>query len=56
MKNYLNGIITGVVVGATVGMIVMPQLDRRTQRMIKKAGRKVIDFAENSYENVMEII
>ncbi|SFU50554.1 hypothetical protein SAMN04487886_10432 [Clostridium sp. DSM 8431] len=51
MSKYLNGMMTGVMVGAAVGMTVMPQLDRRTQRMVKRAGRKIIDLAENSYEN-----
>lgn len=56
MKKYLNGMITGVVVGTAVGMAVLPQLDRKTQRMVKKAGRKIMDVAENSYESVMDII
>lgn len=56
MKKYLNGIMTGVVVGAAVGMVVMPQLDRKTQKMVRKAGKKIVDFAENSYENMINII
>ncbi len=56
MKKYLNGMMTGVIVGATVSMMVMPQLDRKTQKRVKRVGRKIIDFAENSYENMMEII
>lgn len=56
MKRYLNGMMTGVVVGAALGMAVMPQLDRRTQKMVKKVGRRVMDFAEDSYENMMGII
>ena len=43
-------------IGAAVGMAVMPQLDRKTQKMLKKAGRKLVNFAENSYENVINII
>ena len=56
MKKYLNGMMTGVIVGAAVGMAVMPQLDRKTQKMVRKAGKKLVNFAESSYENVINII
>ena len=56
MKKYLNGMMTGVIVGATVGMAVMPQLDRKTQKMVKNAGKKLVNFAESSYEIVINII
>lgn len=56
MGKYINGMIAGVIVGATIGMIVMPQLDRRTQRKIKKAGCRLLDFAEDSCGDIMELI
>ena len=56
MRKYLNGMMTCVIVGAAVGMAVMPQLDRKTQKMVRKAGKKLVNFAENSYENVINII
>lgn len=56
MGKYINGMIAGVIVGATIGMIVMPQLDRRTQKKIKKAGCRLLDFAEDSCGDIMEFI
>lgn len=53
MNKYLYGVVTGMVVGASVGMMVVPQLDRKTQKTMKKAGRKVINFAGDSYEGIM---
>ena len=53
---YLSGMVTGIVVGATVGAMVLPQLDRKTQRAVKKAGKTMLGMAEDSYEGMMGII
>ena len=53
MGKYINGMITGIVVGATVGVMVLPQLDRKTQRAVKRTGQKILDMAEDSYLDVM---
>ena len=50
---YLSGMVTGIVVGATVGAMVLPQLDRKTQRAVKKAGKTMLGMAEDSYEGMM---
>lgn len=52
MKKYLCGMVTGVMIGATVAMIVVPQLDRKTQRAMKKYGRRVMDMAEDSIDGI----
>ena len=31
MGRYISGMVAGLAVGATIGMIVMPQLDRKTR-------------------------
>ena len=36
MGRYISGMVAGLAVGATIGMIVMPQLDRKTQKKLKK--------------------
>ncbi|ABG83802.1 hypothetical protein CPF_1702 [Clostridium perfringens ATCC 13124] len=35
-------------IGAAVGMMVTPNLDRKTQRALKKASRRMIDAAGES--------
>ncbi|MBL4932432.1 MULTISPECIES: hypothetical protein [Clostridium] len=50
MKKYLSGITTGAIVGAAFGMMILPQLDRRTQKTFRKVGRKVIDMAEDKVD------
>lgn len=54
MGKFLTGITTGAIVGAAVGMIVMPQLDRRTQRSIKRMGKRVMHVAEDTYGNMID--
>lgn len=56
MGRYISGMVAGLAVGATIGMIVMPQLDRKTQKKIKKAGCKLLDFAEDSCGDIIDFI
>ena len=56
MGRYISGMVAGLAVGATIGMIAMPQLDRKTQKKIKKAGCKLLDFAEDSYGDIIDFI
>lgn len=53
MGKYINGMVAGLLVGATIGMMVLPQLDRKTQKKIKKAGCRLLDFADDSCESIM---
>lgn len=53
---YISGMITGVIVGAAVGMIILPQLDRKTQKAVKRTGQRILNFAEDSYDGIREFI
>ena len=53
MNKYLSGMATGIIVGASIGMMVFPQLDRKTQRKMRNVGNKVIDIATDSCHGVM---
>ena len=53
MGKFTKGIVAGALISTAVGMVVMPNLDRRTQRKMKKAGMKMRDMAEDTYENRM---
>ncbi|MEQ8156054.1 MAG: YtxH domain-containing protein [Clostridiaceae bacterium] len=48
MKGFFTGVTTGAIVGAAFGMMMLPQLDRRTQRTFRRAGKRVFEMAENS--------
>ncbi|NFE84846.1 YtxH domain-containing protein [Clostridium botulinum] len=53
MGNFTKGIVAGALISTAVGIMVMPNLDRRTQRKMKKAGIKMRDMAEDTYERMM---
>ena len=42
-------LVGGMVLGAAIGMMVFPQLDRKIQRSMKKAGNRVLDMAEDTF-------
>lgn len=43
----------GLVIGTVMGMIMFPELDRKTQKNIKKAKRKAMCMANDTYDNIM---
>lgn len=53
MKKFMSGITTGAIMGAAFGMMVLPQLDRRTQKAFRKAGKKVMHAAGETYVDMM---
>ena len=53
MGKYLKAITAGMVVGAAVGMAMIPQLNCKTRRKIKKLSKKAMHMAEDTYDNLM---
>ncbi|ELC8441315.1 YtxH domain-containing protein [Clostridium perfringens] len=48
-NRFMTTLAVGVI-GAAVGMMVTPNLDRRTQRAIKKATKRMMNSAGGSME------
>ena len=53
MGKFTKGIVAGALISTAVGMMVMPNLDRKTQRKMRKAGMKMKNMAEDTYESMM---
>ena len=53
MGKVLMGITAGTIVGATIGVIMVPTLDRKTQRKIKRASRVALCALEEGYDQMM---
>lgn len=53
MLRMLKGMVTGAVIGMAVSAVVLPQLDRRTQRNMKRVGRRALNIAEDACDMVM---
>lgn len=49
----LKSLATGVVIGATAAIIVLPQLDRKTQRAVRRTGKKMCCMAGDAYDNIL---
>lgn len=54
MGRMIKSLMVGTMLGVTAGIMVLPQLDRRTQRAIRRSGKRVLGMAENAYENMMD--
>ena len=52
MQRFSKGIMAGVLIGVAVEMAMMPQYDRRTQRTMKRAGKKMRNMAESTYDGM----
>lgn len=46
--------LTGALIGAAVGMMMMPGLDRNTRRRIKRTAKIVRHAAGDMYEGVVD--
>ncbi|MBD7913820.1 YtxH domain-containing protein [Clostridium sp. Sa3CUN1] len=53
MLRTLKGMAAGAVVGMAVSAVILPQLDRRTQKNLRRVGRRAINMAENTCDMVM---
>jgi len=52
MQRFSKGIMAGILIGVAVEMAMMPQYDRRTQRTMKRAGKKMRNMAESTYDGM----
>ena len=52
MERFSKGIMAGILIGVAVEMAMMPQYDRRTQRTMKRAGKKMRNMAESTYDGM----
>lgn len=55
MKTMGKIFLVGAVAGVTMQMM-MPMMDKKTRRKIKKSGRMIQHMAGNVYENVISMI
>jgi hypothetical protein len=56
MQRFSKGMVTGILIGAAVEMAMMPYWDRRPQRTMKRAGRRMRDAAESTYHGIQDWI
>ena len=56
MQKFSKGMMAGILIGVAVEMAMMPQYDRRTQKTMKRAGRKMRNMAESTYSGIQDLM
>lgn len=51
---FVKGLAAGTIMGAAAGMILLPNMDRKTQQRMKKSYRNFKDSAEDVYSNIVD--
>ena len=46
-------VIKSMILGLAIGIVMFPELDRRTQRNIKRAKKRAMCMANDTYDNIM---
>lgn len=54
MQRFSKGMMAGILIGVAVEMAIMPQYDRNTQRKMKRAGKKMKNVAESTYNGIQD--
>lgn len=56
MGRCINGMVTGMLIGVSVGVMVLPQLDRKTQKTVRRFSKKMVNRAMGSYDGIVGIL
>lgn len=54
MGKVMKGLAVGAMVGAAIGIMAFPELDRKTQRGIRRTKKRMMGMAEDAYGNVLD--
>lgn len=54
MERFSKGMMAGLLIGVAVEMSLMPYVDRRSQRTMKRAGRRMKNMAESTYHGMQD--
>lgn len=54
MGKLIKSLVIGTIFGVVIGMMVLPELDRKTQRNIRKTSKKLMCAAGDAYDNILD--
>lgn len=56
MGKFIKGIAAGAVIGMAVEMVMVSKMDKRTQRSMRRAAKKMVNMAEDTYDGMVDWI
>ncbi|CUP31801.1 MAG: hypothetical protein KIB43_01220 [Clostridium baratii] len=56
MGKMIKGMAAGALIGTAVGMVMLPRMDKRTRRHMRRAGKRFINAAGETYDNMMTMM
>ena len=56
MGKVIKSLAIGTILGMAVGMMVLPELDRKTQRNNRRTSKKLRCAAGDAYDNILDYI
>ncbi|BFK80509.1 hypothetical protein I3900191A7_06540 [Clostridium baratii] len=56
MGKIIKGMAAGALIGTAVSMAMLPRMDKRTRRHMKRAGKRFINAAGETYNHMMTMM
>ncbi|CUQ05547.1 YtxH domain-containing protein [Clostridium baratii] len=56
MGKMIKGMAAGALIGTAVSMVMLPRMDKRTRRHMRRAGKRFINAAGETYDNMMTMM
>lgn len=54
MCKFVKGMTIGIMFGTTMAMMLMPTMNKKTQRNMRRMARKMRNGAENTYDSMSD--
>ena len=56
LGKVIKSLAIGTIFGVAIGIMVLPELDRKTQRNIRRTSKKLRCAAGDAYDNILDYI
>lgn len=56
MGKVIKSLAIGTIFGLAIGVVVSPELDRKTQRNIRRTRKKIMCAVGDAYDNILDYI
>lgn len=56
MSRIMRNMATGAMIGMAVSAMILPQLDRRTQKNMRRASKRAMNMAGDAYDSFMHYV